>query len=458
MLSCKKLLLKTTILLFLFTCWLGLNANTLILTNDTISEAVHLFEAEDYTNAIPLFEKIVKEEPDNPLMNYYYGASLAETNIFNDETNNSLLKAVSGNTPDKVLYYVGLLFKNKELWSSAIKYFNLFKSVSSFDEIKKLDIDGHIAECKEHGGTALVQDLDSVPTENTIIDSSIKLQALIYEVILEQPDTIPMALKTIPEQIKTTKIRPLKAINFQINSDIAYSQLEHFKTSEGKKFYLQGTRLSNKIDSLLQQSDSLRIIYDKSTSMDERNLVAERIMSAEQTTIQLKPESENYIANARQLEASYWNYAPQSEVDSFRNVLNKISRMEEPQLIEDTKKTDSSLDFDASFLLLNQKIEPNAKKETKKDELIYRIQIGAYSRGLPAYMDRLYKKLSVIRKIENYTDDKGIVVYTTGRLTNFEDAIKMQNQVRLEGIKDAFVVPYLNGKRISIKEAKEFTK
>ena len=64
-------------------------------------------------------------------------------------------------------------------------------------------------------------------------------------------------------------------------------------------------------------------------------------------------------------------------------------------------------------------------------------------------------KLSYIRKIENYTDEKGVVVYTTGNLLNYDDALKMQNQVRQEGVKDAFVVPYYNGKRITLSEAKE---
>ena len=74
---------------------------------------------------------------------------------------------------------------------------------------------------------------------------------------------------------------------------------------------------------------------------------------------------------------------------------------------------------------------------------------------MPSYKKRLFDKLSLIRKIEKYTDDKGVVVYTTGNLTNYEDAEKMKNQVKQEGIKDARIVPYLKGKRITLEQAKE---
>ncbi len=101
-----------------------------------------------------------------------------------------------------------------------------------------------------------------------------------------------------------------------------------------------------------------------------------------------------------------------------------------------------------------EQIQAAAEPE-EQDDLIYKIQIGAYSRGLPTYVKKQFDKLSYIRKIENYTDDRGVVVYTTGNLTRLEDAVKMKNQVRLEGIEDAFVVPYFNGKRITLEEAKK---
>ena len=94
----------------------------------------------------------------------------------------------------------------------------------------------------------------------------------------------------------------------------------------------------------------------------------------------------------------------------------------------------------------------------KSSGITYKIQIGAYSRGIPNNMKSVFSKISVIRKVENYTDEKGVVVYTTGNLISYEDAVIMQKQVQQEGIKDAIIAAYLNGKRITLEQAKEIEK
>ena len=98
------------------------------------------------------------------------------------------------------------------------------------------------------------------------------------------------------------------------------------------------------------------------------------------------------------------------------------------------------------------------QEEPEVNKIVYRIQIGSFSKGLPEYIDRLYKKLAVLRRIDHYTDEKGITVYTIGEVSNLDDALKLQAQIRQEGVKDAFVVAYNNGKRITLKEARELTK
>ncbi|HSM48661.1 MAG TPA: hypothetical protein VK872_12650, partial [Draconibacterium sp.] len=106
----------------------------------------------------------------------------------------------------------------------------------------------------------------------------------------------------------------------------------------------------------------------------------------------------------------------------------------------------------------DERITERPALKPKSSGITYKIQIGAYSRGIPNNMKSVFSKISVIRKVENYTDEKGVVVYTTGNLTNYEDALVMQKQVQQEGIKDAIIAAYLNGKRIPLEQAKEIEK
>ncbi len=448
MVSCKKLFFKTTLFLILFTCQLKAETKFFIFQEDTVKVAIQLFEDEDFSEALPLFKEILLKDPENKLMNYYYGACLAESGIFNDDTNHSLLKAVSGDTPDKVLYYVGLFFMENDMWASALKYFNLFKGVSTEEEKSALNIAQLINECNKKAKPLLQVPVDSVvlkpiATDTTNVEPS----------MVEHPKTE----KKVEEPQKKPVLPKKTLIDFQVNSFIGYTQLEHFKNNEALGLFKEGQQVSKKLDSILYQSDSLRVVYESSSSVAARNSIAESIINNEQVSFQLKMEQDQLFTKARSLEIGYWSTASQHEVDSF---MVEVEKSRQKDISE--KNTDKELAILDTFseidptIFFNERVaqteEENGQKE---DELIYRIQIGAYSRGLPAYVDKLYKKLSLIRKIDNYTDEKGVVVYTTGRLTDFDDAIRLQKQVRQEGIKDAFVVPYLNGKRITIREAKE---
>ncbi len=55
----------------------------------------------------------------------------------------------------------------------------------------------------------------------------------------------------------------------------------------------------------------------------------------------------------------------------------------------------------------------------------------------------------------SYYLQKGVYRYTTGSFKKVKDAVNLQKEVREQGFKDAFVVAFNNGERISLQEAKE---
>ena len=56
---------------------------------------------------------------------------------------------------------------------------------------------------------------------------------------------------------------------------------------------------------------------------------------------------------------------------------------------------------------------------------------------------------------EGYYLQRGTYCYTTGSFATAQEAVRHQKAVREKGFKDAFVVAFLDGERISLQKAKE---
>lgn len=88
------------------------------------------------------------------------------------------------------------------------------------------------------------------------------------------------------------------------------------------------------------------------------------------------------------------------------------------------------------------------KKHVSKEDLVYKVQFltskEPFSEG-----DEIFKGL---RHIETEKTLSGYN-YLWGKTTLPEEATKLQNELKRSGFKDAYVVHYYNGERISVKEA-----
>jgi hypothetical protein len=80
--------------------------------------------------------------------------------------------------------------------------------------------------------------------------------------------------------------------------------------------------------------------------------------------------------------------------------------------------------------------------------LVYKVQIGAFKSPVAG---EAFKEFSPITG-ENAAN--GWIRYTAGMFNSFENADRAKNTIRTAGYKDAFVVAYYNGKRISVAEAR----
>lgn len=90
----------------------------------------------------------------------------------------------------------------------------------------------------------------------------------------------------------------------------------------------------------------------------------------------------------------------------------------------------------------------NTDKKPSKNNLIFKVQIATSSDKKSLSSDNF----NGLKNVEVY-EAGGLYRYTYGNEKTIEKANKLQLQVRANGFKDAFIVAFNNGKRISIGEA-----
>ncbi|OYT12129.1 MAG: hypothetical protein B6I18_01755 [Bacteroidetes bacterium 4572_112] len=85
--------------------------------------------------------------------------------------------------------------------------------------------------------------------------------------------------------------------------------------------------------------------------------------------------------------------------------------------------------------------------------IVYKIQIGAFrSERAGAQLESL-KQIS-LNGIDNYTNTNGLLAYTSKAYTSYNQAVTARTQIRNNGYTDVFIVAFENGKRISVRAAR----
>ncbi|HBS87262.1 MAG: hypothetical protein A2W91_03510 [Bacteroidetes bacterium GWF2_38_335] len=90
---------------------------------------------------------------------------------------------------------------------------------------------------------------------------------------------------------------------------------------------------------------------------------------------------------------------------------------------------------------------------TANNKIEFKIQIGAYKEQVPTNVVKDLLKVSAHRGLDQQVDENGFTVYTVGKYTTYNEAKSMKEELVREGIGDAFVTAFNNGKKISVEEA-----
>jgi len=115
--------------------------------------------------------------------------------------------------------------------------------------------------------------------------------------------------------------------------------------------------------------------------------------------------------------------------------------------IKDVKDSEKKEDKKTEEILV-KKEDKEIKKETTESlsPIVYKVQIASSDKPIPLNSD----KFKGIEKVGEYTD-KGIYKYTAGEFSKQDEAVKLQQKIRAQGFKDAFVIAMQDGKRVPLK-------
>ncbi len=457
MLQTFKCALRTSLIILLFSlnCVQG---SQLFAQNDPEVTAKNYFEEGNFEEALPIFQDLIRLYPSDEEINYFYGACLIETNTFLNEAQQALETAIDDQA--KALYYLGKYYHAQSNWVFASSYYEDFKDSAKKREVKNTDVDELLDLCSEEinpfpKAEEIITREDTKPEltletqlENPISETTDSLK----EEIITEPEILPIE---IPDELKET------IINFRVNSAISYLKISQFKTDEGQQAYIEGWLKEQELKNKLSETEKLRNSYASAFTNEKENL-ANKIIELEQETYQINREITNHYSKANQMESNYWESASSSEVEVIIKEITEIKDSIQAAntiatSLPDIQKEDISIQIvpQDSISLVISESTPETSNTT--DIISYKIQIGAYSKTPPDWVQNLFKKISVIRKIDQYTDDRGVTVYTIGELNSYDDALEMQEQIRKEGISDAFVAAYKNNERITVSEARKLS-
>jgi tetratricopeptide (TPR) repeat protein len=477
----------------------------------TEEQAARFFKKGQYVQALPIYKEYTELYPDNPMYAYYYGVCLTETGHYGNKTRKILLKTALEDVPVNVFFYIAKNYHAINDFETALIYYQQFKEVSKKREQRKVKLRKIMKLCEnyqnpfadENTGNFIAAYYQKSKTPDTKTEENNKPENLEKGPDKEAgnektPQNInKKAVTDRPEitndDIEETK-KPEKAehlssqeskevipefpkdtiINFQLTSEIYYTKLSQFRNDTAKQYFAKAFFNQNKMNQIVDQTEKLRKDYDRTESPVYKKDIANEVIALEKKQLALKTAIEHDFLKARELEMKYWNDAPveafeqlkeensQKLPSTSKDIVEKditaIAETNDTVITETTDTVTQSLqekEEAGTASTIAEEPESSTDEETETPGVVFKVQIGAYKSELPQTAKTLYDKISKLRKIEKYTDERGITIYTIGEMTDFEKAKKLQEQIRQESIKDAFIVAFKQGKRISLEEALE---
>lgn len=236
-----------------------------------------------------------------------------------------------------------------------------------------------------------------------------------------------------------------KTVSFEEEQQIASDK----KYPELRVKQQEINRLKETVNQTKTQLDEQRNIYVKTDNPVERATAKSEIerlskaFVAQKEEIAVKESALDVALNGVEGNKESWKNVLTREIQPKAAVSNTISEVLAPQVGNgfELKK-----DPVTQPVIVKKAIPVGVKAP---GGLVYRVQVGAFAKPIPEDLFREFTPVTG-EKLDN-----GITRYLAGYFGNRQRVLDAQQNIRELGYKDAFVVAYCDGKRISLAEARQ---
>lgn len=308
------------------------------------------------------------------------------------------------------------------------------------DEVESLNNSASFNEYKELkiASRQLIKEADVIYIEiekiNELTEEQIELQEIISEMEQastseEDKETLKIQLEKLEQIIKENEEKANKMLIKATEKE--YVALENNKKAE-KVLALNDVSMQRKMKTL-----------EKAQYYDYSPIATQNLELSENIPHQL----DTNIEENKQEAATSNNELDRTEkIDSiFKNEADEINTNEREI---PSKLVNSIFELTPTNSAAYSEKKPIPKNVTLPEGLVFKVQVGAFRNPIP---QDLFKGFNPITAEDA---GNGLTRYTAGIFTSFNIANEAKNTVKTIGYPDAFVVAYLNGKRININQAR----
>ena len=342
---------------------------------------------------------------------------------------------------------LALASENSRLQKQAVLELNKSKVVNDEEEKQRLIKSAQVIQ------NTIKQNEEKIET----INLQIKVKNFLFQSLLDKDNAY---LSRLRERERKEYVFLSADYVPEIESESAIANLpQSLPTVEGNTGSLESDETAEQMDDLkpIKATDAA-----EATDFIDGNVANELVDVTEDKTATQTAETGAEGETTERVETKPVQVETADNAPAKVKQVNTVPKNNTPALVSNEKTTVEIDNIDivprqvkqAIFVTLNRnesaysENRPIPTKTTLPDGIVYKVQIGAFRKEIPA---NTFKGFAPLMAEPTGT---GITRYTAGLFANLNNATAARDEIRKVGYPDAFVVAFLNGERISISKAR----